>query len=132
MASSMSSPPTSPQQSSDDTGVLPASSPNTSTSTSASLNQVHTHLVQHATEKKQELKEPSLAQSRRVAETISAPFVPFDAEAAIVKPFQEETNRDTVFERGEYFNRHKLIQSQWGGAHMSGFISYMHLYLSKG
>ncbi|KAJ8690838.1 hypothetical protein PTI98_012237 [Pleurotus ostreatus] len=99
MASSMSSPPTSPRQLSDDTGVLPASSPNTSTSTSASLNQVHTHLVQHATEKKQELKEPPLTQSRRVAETISAPFIPFDAEAAIVKPFQEETNRDTVFER---------------------------------
>ncbi|KAF4568566.1 hypothetical protein AB1N83_010988 [Pleurotus pulmonarius] len=96
MASSTSSPPTSPRDSSDDIGVLPASSPNTSTSTNASLKQVR------ATEMKtkpHELKEPPLTQSRRVADTISAPFVPFDAETALVQPFQEETNRDTVFER---------------------------------
>ncbi|KAF4588474.1 hypothetical protein EYR40_010025 [Pleurotus pulmonarius] len=103
MASSTSSPPTSPRDSSDDIGVLPASSPNTSTSTNASLKQVR------ATEMKtkpHELKEPPLTQSRRVADTISAPFVPFDAETALVQPFQEETNRDTVFERGRYSKRY--------------------------
>ncbi len=72
--------------------------------------------------KPHELKEPPLTQSRRVADTISAPFVPFDAETALVQPFQEETNRDTVFERGEYSKRYAILRIHLDFVRMRTFI----------
>jgi hypothetical protein len=41
--------------------------------------------------------------SRPLSEIIGETFPPFDHQANIVKPFNDETNRDLVFERGLSF-----------------------------
>lgn len=42
-------------------------------------------------------------QNRPLSEIIGETFPPFDHQAHIVKPFNDETNRDSVFERGSSF-----------------------------